>query len=130
MGKKIDNGKWAQVVGSPDAWDKKNIQALVDTFNQTTFTLPVSDEPNAPTIKITGKEWARMGLEESRQRHQLELGNDYGVKSDKLEMRVMTSVPFPLRRKLMQGYPALFSDYKQQLWFAKNFPAFRVPRKI
>lgn len=117
-------------MGNLDSWDKKNIQALVDTFNQTTFTLPVSDEPNAPKIKITGKEWAQQGLEESRKRHQLEVGNDYGEKSKKMDMRIMTSVPFPLRRKLMQGYPALFSDYKQQIWFAKNFPMFRVPKKI
>lgn len=121
---------WSSAVGLPDAWDKRNIEALVRTFESTAFDVPTTDEKDGPTIRLTGKQWIKTTVQEARQRHQLELGNDYGVKSDKLQMRILTSVPKPLYMKLLQGYPTLFKDYKQHVWFAKNFSQFRLPKRI
>ncbi len=131
MAKKLDDSKWSDIVGMPDSWDKKNIQALVDTFSKTTFTIPGDD--GEPSITITGAEWIRQGLIEARERHQTEgtlKGNDFGVKSKDMDMRVMCTVPKPLQMKLIQGYPSLFKDKKHLLWFARNFKMFTIPKRI
>lgn len=135
MSKKLtDVDNWSDVVGMPDEWDKKNIQALVDLFYATTFDIPTSDAKNAPMEKITGKQWTEDMLQDARMRHGLDGPNDkegdYGLKSKNMDMRIMCTVPFPLYKKLLDGYPTLFKDYKHQLWFAKNFPMFRIPKKI
>lgn len=132
MGKKVADRGWAEIVGLPDAWDKKNIQALVNTFFNTVFKLPVSDEPGAKVIKVTGRQWAAEMLADARDKHGLNdvHSSDYGEKSKQMEMRIITSVPQPLYMKLLEGYPTLFKDTKQQLWFAKNFPEFKVPRRL
>lgn len=125
MGKKLDNAKWSEVVGMPDEWDKKNIATLVETFSKTTFDIPEMGGA------ITGAQWIKSTVAEARQRHQMDdPSNEYGIKAKKMEMRILTSVPRPLFMKLKQGYPTLFSDYKQHIWFAKNFSQFRLPKKI
>lgn len=132
MSKSLDNGDWAKVVGLPDSWDKKNIEALVKTFANTTFTVPIGDE-GSPTITMTGAQWIKDGLAEARERHQIDgnlKGNEYGLKDKQTDTRVLCTVPKPLQMKLMQGYPTLFKDKKHLLWFVKNFPMFRVPRKV
>lgn len=132
MSKSLDNGDWAGVVGSPDNWDKKNVEALVKTFANTTFTVPIGDE-NSPTITITGAQWIRDGQAEARERHQIDgslKGNEFGLKDKQTDTRVLCTVPKPLQMKLVQGYPTLFKDKKHLLWFVKNFPCFRIPRKI
>lgn len=134
MSRKLDeNTDWSKVVGLPDEWDKKNIMALVETFSKTTFTVPTTDEKDGPTITITGAQWIKEGLQEARERHQIDgnlKGNKYGEKAKDMDMRVMTSIPKPLHMKLMEGYPTILKDKKQLMWFVKNFPMFRVPRKI
>lgn len=126
MGKKlVDKPEdWSKIVGTPDSWDKKNIEALVRTFEKTTFDIPEMGG------KITGAQWIKSTVAEARQRHQVELNNDYGLKSKQMDMRILTTVPRPLYMKLLEGYPTLFKDYKQHIWFAKNFSQFRIPRKI
>lgn len=131
MSKKLSSDNWSKAVGAPDAWDRKNIEALVKTFEATTFDVPTTDEKDGPTIKLTGKQWIHTTVQEARQRHQLDdPSNDYGIKSKQMQMRILTSVPRPLYMKLLQGYPTLFKDYNQHVWFAKNFHQFRLPRKI
>lgn len=131
MAKKLDGigSDWSKVVGMPDAWDKKNIANLVDTFCKATFDIPVGED--GKVITMTGAKWIMTTVAEAKARHQLDdPSNQYGVKSKQMEMRVLTSVPRPLFMKLKQGYPTLFSDYKQHVWFAKNFPMFKLPEKI
>lgn len=134
MSKKIvEDNDWSKIVGQPDQWDKENIQALVNTFSKTTFTIPIGDEEDSPTITITGAQWIKQGLEEARERHQITgslKGNEYGLKDKQTDTRVMTTIPKPLQMKIMEGYPTLLKDKKHLMWFCKNFPQFRVPIKL
>lgn len=134
MAKRLENKPedWASVIGLPDAWDKRNIQALITTFENTHFNLPTSDEPGSPTIPITGKQWIVQEVKDARKQHELEGsdGSDFGLKSKQSDMRIICAIPRPLHAKLLEAYPTIFRDVKMHLWFARNFPQFKVPRKI
>jgi hypothetical protein len=134
MGKRLHEkpNDWVSIVGMPDALDKKNIEALIETFEKTVFNLPTGEEDDAPTIEVTGKEWIVNEVQDARKQHGLNenLGNDYGEKIKESELRIICALPRPLHAKLLEGYPNLFRDRKMHMWFAKNFKQFVVPRKL
>lgn len=124
MAKRLREGPkhWSDVVGMPDDWDKKNIQALLDKFYKRKFTVE--------GFVISGKKLIQLCVYEARKAHQLDghlaVQNKYGLKSKDSDLRVRLTLPIVLEREITEAYPAMFKDDAQHEWFYKNFPEFRI----
>lgn len=113
---------WNETVGAPDAWDKKNIEILINNFSKRKFV--VED------FTISGKKLIELCVAESKRAHQLDghnaIFNPRGVKSKESDARVRLSLPIILEQEISLAYPAMFKDDAQHEWFIKNFPQFRI----
>lgn len=110
-----NKSNWSEVVGMPDAFDKKNIMTLIQTYEQ---TFPGK-------IKYLVEEEKR---EEREQGHGGTF-DPYLMKNKGSEMRKVIVMPAELVQELKTGYPTLFSDRTHFQWFVTNFPMFRVADK-
>jgi len=125
LGKRIAEGPedWSKIIGDPDDWDKKNLMALINKFAVQTF--------DVEGTKITGKAWIELEVADARRSHGLDgtqPGNDVGKKTK--DMHVYSAIPTPLHNAIQQSYPTIFRDKKHYYWFLKNFPMFRITRKV
>ena len=125
MGNSIDvENKWSDTIGMPDDEDYKNICTIIRNFEHKYF--------NIEGFKITGKEFIKMCVDESKMAHGLDGKNaklnPYGVKTDKA--RVNMSLPIPLEQTISQAYPTMFRDKNHHKWFFERFPQFRVSERI
>ena len=127
MGKRLREKPehWSDVVGMPDDWDKKNLQALIKKFNRRRF--------NVEGHIISGKALIDLCREEAKRSHQLDgsgaIANPHGIKSKESGARVRMSLPIVLEREITEAYPTIFRDTQHHEWFFKNFPQFRVASK-
>lgn len=124
MAKRIEKkpDHWSETVGTPDDWDKKNIETLIRNFEKRKFQVEKQ--------VISGKLFIELCVAESKRAHQLDganaMFNPTGMKSKEIEARVRTSMPIVLQDEILLAYPAMFKDDAQHEWFIKNFPQFRV----
>lgn len=113
---------WSDVVGMPDEWDKKNIQALLDKFYKRKYKVE--------GYVISGRQLIRLCVAEAKRAHQLDghnaLQNKHGIKSKDSDLRIRMTLPIVLEREISESYPAMFKDDAQHEWFYKNFPEFRI----
>jgi hypothetical protein len=126
MGKRLrDKGEgWKDVIGMPDAWDKKNLQTCINNFMKEKFQMPNG------TI-ITGAQWAKAELADAKHQHQSDdVFNKFGVKIKDSEMRIGTAMPNELWQRLSDTAPTLFTDKDHFAWFIKNFPQFKVAQRF
>lgn len=134
MSKTTRGENWAEIVGMPDDWDKNNIQNLIKAFESVIFDLPVSDNDEDGTIRVSGRQWIINEVEDAKKQHGLDIpmtkDQQYGLKSKDSDMRILTAIPQPLWEKIREAYPTIFRDKKQYMWFVKNFPQFRLVSKI
>ena len=125
MGNSIDvENKWSDTIGMPDDEDYKNISTIIRNFEHKYF--------NIEGFKITGEEFIKMCVDESKMAHGLDGKNaklnPYGVKTDKA--RVNMSLPIPLEQIISQAYPTMFRDKNHHKWFFEHFPQFRVSERM
>jgi hypothetical protein len=143
MGKRLVNtpNDITQVVGTPDDWDKKNIETLINTFKKTVFpiTLPSTNEMaphlRGKVVRISGAQWIKEVVTGARKYHDqaakqslADTNNKYNLKSKDSELRAVCAIPIPLELKLREGYPTLLQG-KHLRWFLVNFPEFRTSRE-
>lgn len=115
---------WKNVIGMPDAWDKKNLQTCINNFMKEKFTMPNG------TI-MTGQQWAAAELADSKKQNQAEdTFNPFGTKIKDSELRIGAAIPNVLWQRLSDTAPTLFTDKDHFAWFIKNFPQFRVASKF
>ena len=57
------------------------------------------------------------------------IGNPTGSSTGK-NMRWGLRIPITLTRMLEKRFPAMFTNKKEFRWFMREFPNFRIPRKI
>ncbi len=127
LGKRIQDNPdhWSDIVGMPDDWDKKNLEALIGKFCKQKFTIE--------GITISGRRWIDLEVADARRSHGLDgglRGNDVGLKSEGTDSHVYSAVPTPLYNAIQQSYPTLFRDKKHYYWFLRNFPIFRITKKV
>jgi hypothetical protein len=107
--------QWSEIVGMPDAFDKKNIQSLIRAYEAT----------------FPGK-IKHIVDEERREEHEQGHGgtfDPYLMKNKASEMRKVIVMPAELVQELKTGYPTIFTDKNHFAWFVRNFPQFRVADK-
>lgn len=129
MAKRVANNPnhWSDIVGMPDAWDKKNLTALINKFKKQKFTSVI---PGYKKV-VTGDTWIKMCVAQAREAHGADdKFNDYNLKSKDSDMRAITTMPPFLQFMIAEAYPTLFKDKAHSLWFAKNFPEFRISKKL
>lgn len=115
---------WKDVVGNPDAWDKKNLTTLINNFKKEKFKL----ENGAV---ITGQQWIKAEVEDAKKQHQTDNPfNEFGVKIKDSELRVGTAIPRELWTRIQDTMPTLFTDKDHFAWFVKNFPEFKVSKRF
>lgn len=109
------NEDWSKVVGMPDAFDKKNIQSLINAY-EATFPGRIKT-----LIDEERKDEADNGHNG--------VFDPYLLKNKGSDMRKVLVIPAELAQELKTGYPTLFTDRNHFAWFVKNFPQFRVADK-
>lgn len=116
--------KWSETIGMPDEEDYKNICTIIRNFEHQYF--------NIEGFKVTGKEFIKMCVAESKMSHGLDGDkaklNPYGVKTDKA--RVNMSLPIVLEQTISKAYPTMFRDKNHHKWFFERFPQFRVSERM
>lgn len=125
MSKRISENPnhWSEIMGNPDDWDKKNLQALIDKFCRTKFTVEGQ--------KISGKTYIDLVVAEARDSHQSsDVFNPKNVKSKTTDMRALTTLPPELNKLILEAYPTMFRDVNHSRWFATNFPQFRIAQEV
>lgn len=130
------DGDWADVVGMPDKWDLQNMQTAINNFMQKKFRLcdvynTEKHDCQHPRT-ISGKQWIALSVKASRESTQLGDNpfNQYGIKSEASEARIVSSIPLALHNDLYNTMPTVFRDKRHFSWFIKNFKQyFIVPDK-
>lgn len=116
--------KWSETIGMPDEEDYQNICIIIRNFERQYFMIE--------GFKITGKEFIKMCVDESKMSHGLDGEgaklNPYGVKTDKA--RVNLSLPIPLEQTISKAYPTMFRDKNHHKWFFDRFSQFRVSERM
>ena len=130
MGKlsKTAGDKYNSGIGfMPDAQDKRNIQNLIDTFNQLDVYCEIHErkhkDPNACYVRNAIWETYESGMTDKSV-------GDFNVKSEGMDMRHMVTMHPAFAEELEKAYPGIFKYTEHTIWFAKNFPRFRVARRI
>lgn len=109
------NGKASrqEVTGlTPDEWDRKNIQRLIEIYDE---TFPY---PHVLSIKFQ--------MDDARKT--VEIDKRVATTKNNLGLSKAMSIPTPLHSQLKKGYPAIFSDPKQTRWFLRHFPIFDLSK--
>lgn len=115
---------WKDVIGMPDAWDKKNLQTCINNFKTEKFKL-------ANGQVITGKQWIEAEVADAKAQHQTDdVFNQFGVKIKDSELRIGTAMPRELWVRIQDTAPTLFTDKDHFAWFIKNFPEFKVAQRF
>jgi hypothetical protein len=126
MGKQ-DNSKIVEDLGLPDAADKANIQRLINEFNSLDVYCEIHQyahkNPNKCYVKHAIWETYESGLVDDKV-------GDFNLKSKDLDMRFIATMHPVFAKELEKGYPGIFRYKEHTIWFAKNFPDFRVARRI
>ena len=114
---------WSEIVGMPDQWDKKNIQAIINNFKRRKFVVEGQ--------VITGKIFIDLEVADAKRMHQSEDGfNPYNIKAKGTESRAVMAMPIELDKIIKEAYPTMFRDKNHFSWFIKNFPEFRIASKF
>lgn len=101
------------ITDMPDAWDVKNIQTLIDTYEK---AYPGRLGRMAQDYKV---ELALSGR-----------SKDYGLISKDSDMRTAFWLPEDLQQVIEAAYPSLWTNKRHLAWFVKNFPIFRTAPKF
>lgn len=102
------------VRGLPDEWDRKNIQSLIDVYDN------VHPFPDPESIDMLTR-----GIRLKRKRQQIDY-NDFNELGKETALRHTLSIPSSLLAEIKKGYPNIIKDKLQYRWFLKKFPRFRV----
>ena len=116
---------WSDIVGMPDDWDKKNIEALIKKFEHRRFIVE--------GFTISGKKLIDLCVAEAKRAHQLDgagsIKNPLGIKSRDSGASVKLTLPVVLEKEITEAYPTMFRDNKHHKWFFDNFRQFRVAER-
>lgn len=110
------NSKIVDSIGMPDDWDKKNIQRLINSFDK--------KHPNLNKLSVMSARY-----EYDNYIDKMKVG-DFNVKSKHLDMRHVVTMHPLFAKELEKSYPGIFRYTEHTLWFAKNFPQFRIAKRI
>ncbi len=128
MAKRLEDrpDDWRDIGGNPDSWDKQNLTNLINKFKRRKFIL----EGHV----ITGATYIKMVMAEARHAHGMDSPtarhNKFALKSKDSDMRVLTAIPPELNKEIEAAYPTMFRHKDHSIWFAKNFPEFRVALNV
>jgi|DEB19_MinimDraft_3_1074340.scaffolds.fasta_scaffold90510_2 hypothetical protein len=114
--KATQNSKIVDAIGMPDEWDKRNIQRLINNFEQR--------YPGLNAQSVAAARWEYDNVVD-----RLKVG-DFNVKSKQLEMRHLVTMHPQFAKELEVSYPGIFRFKEHTIWFAKNFEKFRVAKRI
>ncbi len=114
--KPIQNSKIVDAIGMPDDWDKRNIQRLINNFEQR--------HPGLNRESVAAARWEYNNVVD-----RLQVG-DYNVKSRHLDMRHLVTMHPLFAKELEKSYPGIFRFTEHTIWFAKNFEQFRIAKRI
>lgn len=95
---------------SPDDDDKKNIDNLIETYNQ---AFPYPHEQSIQFALEEGKKFTKKIPRATRRKN-------------KKAIALAVHIPVPFNIALKAGYPLIFSDKVQFAWFLENFPQFNL----
>lgn len=116
---------WSDIVGMPDDWDKKNIQALIKKFERRKFIVEGHT--------ISGKTLINLCVAEAKRAHQLDgagsVRNPFGIKSKDSGAAVKMTLPVVLEKEISEAYPTMFRDNRHHKWFFDNFGQFRIAER-
>ena len=114
--KPSQNSKIVDAIGMPDDWDKRNIQRLINNFEQR--------HPGLNAQSVASARWEYDNVVD-----RLKVG-DFNIKSKQLEMRHLVTMHPLFAKELEASYPGIFRFKEHTVWFAKNFEKFRVAKRI
>lgn len=112
---------WSDLVGMPDDWDKRNIQALIRNFEHEKFMVKGQ--------VITGKQLINAVVATARWKQEQTtnaFNRKTGVRDKDSGYRTELSLPTILLNRILEAYPVMLRDDRQYNWFVKNFPQFKV----
>lgn len=112
LGKMSVKEKGKAIGGTPDEWDKKNIQDLIDSYDK---AYPGRLKAMKSDVDV---ETALSGR------------TVHGEISKESELRVGFWLPEDLQMVMEQGYPSLWTNKKHAQWFMNNFKIFRRSEKV
>jgi hypothetical protein len=101
------------VSGNPDAWDKKNIESLIDSYEMAyPGRLRRMKEDVDVELALSGRT------------------DKFGEISKLSEFRSTMWLPADLQEVLERSYPSLWTNKDHQVWFLQNWPIFKRAEKI
>jgi hypothetical protein len=110
------NSKIVDSIGMPDDADKRNIQRLINKFEKAF--------PGLNDLSVASARWEYDNVVDRN------AVGDFNVKSKQLDMRHMVTMHPAFAKELEKSYPGIFRYEDHTVWFAKNFPQFRVAKRI
>lgn len=110
-----DNSKIVDAIGMPDALDKENIKRLIRKFDE--------EHPGLNQESVAAARWEYENLVDKS-------AGDFNIKSKDSDLRHLVTMHPLFAKELEEGYPGIFRWPEHTIWFAKNFPEFRVARRI